>query len=235
MSRFHDNIGVLTQPSIWNGLTSYWRLNESSGTSIADSKGSITGTLNTGSINNAGKYGTCYRNTVANSNGITFGNNYAFERTSPWTFNLWVKFDTLAANQILINKVGADKGYFFFQQSSNKFLVQLYATTNVYIEKVENTASMTSTGVWYMVTVTYDGSSTAAGLFIYTQSISRTLTTNKDTLNQTMVGTENLRLGAFTGTQFGTLGYIDEVGVWNRPLTQSEITSLYNQGAGIYY
>lgn len=63
-------------------------------------------------------------------------------------------------------------------------------------------------------------------------------------LNGTFVGNVTGGLGGLTSTDLyigayrdGTTfdGYIDELGIWNRTLTESEITELFNDGIGISY
>ena len=39
----------------------------------------------------------------------------------------------------------------------------------------------------------------------------------------------------YVGTNAYYLGFIDEFGIWDRPLTQNEVTKLYNNGAGLSY
>lgn len=73
---------------------------------------------------------------------------------------------------------------------------------------------------WCHTVITYDGTSVKAYLNdIYIGSISTTLSTfNTPVIN---VGCRNNNTGYF-------LGKIDDIGIWNRPLTPCEITQLYN-------
>ena len=88
-----------------------------------------------------------------------------------------------------------------------------------------------------MLTITYSGSGTAAGLKVYKNGSLFTTTPFADTL-----GTQNINTGGavtfeicaiFGANQWN--GSMDELGIWNKELTTTEITALYNSGAGLTY
>lgn len=69
---------------------------------------------------------------------------------------------------------------------------------------------------------------------------------NNGSLRYFINGTKDVFTGSHGATTMNIIGYsnsgseffqgnIDELGVWTRPLLDSEITELYNSGAGIYY
>ena len=218
-------------------LVSYWRIDETSGTVIYDSKGSINGTLNTGTINNIGISNTCYRNTSSTSDGISFGNNYAWERTNSWSFNIWVKFTTLNTTQLIMNKQKSSKpyyGYYIAVDNTNKLYTQLYGTGQ--ITNRATSATFTNTGVWYMVTLTYNGSSQASGLLLYKNG--EVITVNSEgasSISGTMVSTQIFRIGCYFASNLGFLGYMDEAAMFNCTLTPTEVANLYNSGSGLFY
>lgn len=90
-----------------------------------------------------------------------------------------------------------------------------------------------SSGAWTMVTITYDRSYVS----IYVNGVYKNKTAaTGDIIGYGGGGIGPLRLGNETGNSgsdhdaFG--GYLDEVGLWSKALSQQEITDLYNGGTG---
>jgi hypothetical protein len=91
-----------------------------------------------------------------------------------------------------------------------------------------NTTLPTST--WSHLVGTYDG--TTARLYLNGIQIGST------TGSWNGLGTNNFYIGAVNynaGVTRFFNGDIDEVGIWSRPLTASEITTIYNNGIGLQY
>ena len=73
---------------------------------------------------------------------------------------------------------------------------------------------------WYHTVITYDGTTVKSylnGVYIG----SKIVTLNTST-------TSNIKVGSRNNTSAYFLGKIDDIGVWNRALTEQEITNLYN-------
>ena len=86
---------------------------------------------------------------------------------------------------------------------------------------------------WYYLTMTYDGSSDESGLKIYINGVEVTNTTViTNTLSNSITNSNTFNIGTtgqkITGALF--YGKIDEVSVWNKELTQTEVTEIYNKG-----
>jgi hypothetical protein len=85
---------------------------------------------------------------------------------------------------------------------------------------------------WYFVVVTRSGVAGNWNATIYINGIqdgtANTATNPTATDANTRIGQDNVNAYYFDGR-------IDEVGLWERALTQEEITSLYNSGAGLSY
>ena len=82
-------------------------------------------------------------------------------------------------------------------------------------------------GSWTMITVRYN--STDIGMFgngVHVRSGSAA---------GNIQGTGNLTFGRFSVTGLYSTMQMDEYGLWSRDLSESEITALYNSGAGIEY
>jgi hypothetical protein len=94
-----------------------------------------------------------------------------------------------------------------------------------------SSAPIATTGVWYHLVFTYDGTS---GI-LYINGTSQGSLTYSTTLSY---NTQAWNIGADTSNAppvENFAGAIDELGIWNRALTSAEVTSLYNSGAGLAY
>jgi hypothetical protein len=93
-------------------------------------------------------------------------------------------------------------------------------------------SNVLSINPWYHVVVTYDGSKLANGIKIYINNSNTTLTTNYDTFTGSSINSQIVQFGraGLGGTHFN--GIMDEIAIYNKELTPSEITQLYNEGNG---
>ena len=96
-----------------SGLQSYWRLGESSGTSAADSKGSVTGTYSAGYTLSA-TGGTGDTNTAVTATGsapvVTFGDNYDFAGFAAFSVEAWINPSSFTLDGSYRRIVGKDGG-----------------------------------------------------------------------------------------------------------------------------
>lgn len=87
-------------------------------------------------------------------------------------------------------------------------------------------------GSWHHYAVTYDGSATFAGIKIYIDGVSQTLTnTSAGTYVGMINGTQNLNIGSqsWNPGNASFWGKMDETHIWkNRELTAAEVLGIYN-------
>lgn len=223
-------------------LVSYWKFDESSG-NAADAVGSNTLTNNntatfaTGKINNAADLelsSTQYFSIAdASQSGLDF--------SSTWSLSGWVNLESNGVSNFIASKDDNNQRSYVIRiqandggASANRIVGQMFSslTTNARWEGYGST--QLSTGTWYHVVVTFDASGPT--MKMYVNGVEETVTITVSTFSGTIQnGTAPFQVGAdtFDGGKYD--GMIDELGVWSRVLSQSDVTALYNGGAGSAY
>lgn len=225
-------------------LEAYWKLDESSGAQLMDSHTNNLDSASNSTTSTTGKLNGCI--SCDGTQYASFGNNLNFERTDAFSFSVWVYRDSANTLDTVISKMestGAARGYLFMLRNSGAGIkpTKLHfglrsdsATLNQFT--IFGEAGDIYAGEWYHVGVTYDGSSVAAGVKFYVNGQPEEIYVYDDNLTGTIVSTANLCLGARpTSTTQYMNGKIDEVGIWSRVLTATEMNLLYNSGKGFAY
>lgn len=232
----------ITEWAVWTedlnvDLLSFWTLNELSG-ELKDSLGLHNGTASagadygeTGIINNAmGFVGVDYIN-ISN-----YTEDASYQGIEDFTISLWFKPNSLGENQAIFSHrtVGQGGATYPFDLLSTTQLDFAICTGGAN----DNIATVgrTFVGQWNHITLTYDKS---VGNFTiwhngtsYANSKLRSADsplTNMDTADW-YIGTSG-----YSPHTRGSTSLMDEIGIWTRILTKSEIDDLYNDGAGISY
>jgi hypothetical protein len=158
------------------------------------------------------------------------GNNLSFERNNPFSISIWLKPTTLGIAGF-ISKVNPSlsRGYNLVYAGGLLRFVIGNAAGNL----IRVSFGSLSTGTWQQVVVTYDGSSSAAGLKLYVNGVERTPTVLNNNLTATTVNTNNLQIGASNGGFNFYNGLADEFIATNTALTALQVTQVYNGGVPI--
>jgi len=208
-----------------DGLIRYWKLNETTGTSVIDTMGNNNGslsgsyTLNQTGIKNGAVY---FFGGLANLGQLPAG--YGSNSVSFW-FNVTA---FVGGHVDMIAQFGWTdyfmRVYFHDYLSPANALVIENSGASAY-----NVGYAPTTGSWYHIVVTNSGTSSKAyvnGNLVTTQYAT---SYSPGAYNGSSIG---------QGWQYGTPdgapanGRVDEVAVWNRALSDAEVTTLYNSGAG---
>lgn len=211
--------------ALTTGLIAYYKLDESSGNAV-DSFGGNTMTntsvtYTTGKINNGATMGGVASARLASAAA-------GFDDLTESTYAGWIKITTNQANNFLFTK--NDK---WTRLNVGGTLEGNWGTTTVSASAITNNAL--STGTWYHIVYTYSNSGDRK-IHIYingTEATYGTDTAATGTLNSDAAS--DFYLGNYTGNATPFAGMLDEAGVWNRVLSQLEITSLYASGYGYAY
>src|ERR1700757_1199864 len=162
----------------------------------------------------------CFNATDAPS-GFVCGNVLQYERTQPWTAMAAIKmFSKPPEANIIFTNVLAGKPYsgYDFWVDWNGFLhVRIINNiANNYIGKVGTTNVCDSS--WHFVAATCDGSSSAAGVKIYLDGVLQPMTTESNSLTESIVAPgQQMLIGNQNGrsSTFYARGYIDEFSIHN--------------------
>lgn len=216
-------------------LVGHYKLDEVIGTIITDSSGSVDGTAVGGVVLGDLDAPGLSRGTSMTFDGVNDGillgtTDFDFERTDTFSISAWVNVSSFAIGGQIFGRIetsGNFRGWRIFYDTAGIVVVQLFSSA-VNRLKVSSPASSLTTG-WHHITVTYSGSSTAAGAKIYIDSVLQVNTVSNDTLSATIVSAgQEATVGMF-GNQAGTYfnGNIDDVRIYNTELTSGEVLTLY--------
>ena len=198
-------------------------LNETSGSTFADSSGS-----NNNATSNNVSFTTGYFDKALQFNGsssnLIIPNNASLNPTTALTLEAWVKWNinpSSGANWAqIIDKNVDDQYQLQHSQTNNAFEFALRTSTGRrYI--LGTTAPVQ--GVWYHIVATYDGSF----MRIYVNGNFERSGAATGTIN---TSTTPVYIGSRTTSDRNFNGVIDEVAIYSRALSASEISSRYNAG-----
>ena len=217
---------------LWNDLLAYYTADNTPN----DALDTYNGTLVNGTT-----YGTGIINQGFSLDGVNdtvdFGNVLDFDGSTPFSISCWINGSSLGSTtKIFLAKCSNTtpfNGYTFGVTSAKNVYFQLSNDANTNFLAIINTATL-SDSTWYHCLMTYDGSKSSSGLKVYVDNALNTQTIFSDTLTGSISNTKSFKIGARdNGFFYG--GLVDEISVFNRELTASEVTQLYNGGAGLQY
>lgn len=218
-----------TGSTLTTNLLSYYQMEDESdfyGSNNLTNNGTVTFSSSPAKVSKAANFTT--------SNYLS-GNSFNFDRTSPFSIAGW--FYLPSSGGFLASEYdssGVGIGWLLqWAYATRTLRLGLYHSggTNAINVATNNTWSP---GTWYHIVATYDGSSSASGAHIWVDGANQTLTT----LQNNLTGTINPSV-PFTVNGSGSADgagrsaeSVDELGVWNKVLSSTEISNLYNGGTG---
>ena len=202
----------------------YWKLNETSGTSAADSAGSNTGTVSGATWTTSGKSGG-----ALSFNGV---NQYMMlPATSQFdvqahTIEAWVRSSNFVQNGFIFEKTtngAVNTQYSCFFSSGNLLYYRTINTTGGMDDLTLNISSYFTNNQWNHVACVYTG----ANKYIYVNGVQAATKAYSQAIATNPAGTSII--GAYgSGTSYFFNGTMDEVKLYNRALSAAEIASQYN-------
>lgn len=214
--------------NIPQGLVGWWKLDDgasgSTPTTAADSTGrGNTGTLTNGPIWTSGQISNALSFNGSNTY-ITAGTDSSLNQ-AVLSIIAWVKF-TNTSDMIFVQKwqYSGDLGYTIEIYSGNI----LFAVGGGNGSYPTYSATTAGSGSWHLIAGVFDGTTQ----FLYVDGQLRGFVSSNRTTAQ---GSGDMRIGGRSSGGANTSwmnGSIDDVRIYNRALTQSEISQLYNTGIG---
>ncbi len=228
-------------------LIAHWKLNDSAQSdAVDDATGSHDGTLSdgdnsytsdhsvTGKVGNALDFdGTNDKVTINDDDALSFGNGAA---DSAFSISAWINMDD-ATNFEIISKyeAGFDEEWRFFVGADDKLAVRLHdENVAVHIGRKYNTAITADEGSWIHVVMTYDATEASSGITLYRNAVA---VDNADDESGGYVAMRNKNGDVTIGLTASDInkyanGKIDNVMIFNKELSQAEVTALYNSASG---
>lgn len=168
---------------------------------------------------------------------ISFGDVLNKSNTDAWTLSIWLEpANTTQSSVFPAAKLdsGSDfAGWEIVQNTTSMewWLLKTF-TGSKYIKKTVTSVFAANTRVHLAIVM--DGSSTAAGVTIYKNSVAQSATDNVDGLDGSTTTTAPMRIGARFATAAGFwAGKADWFCIIGKALDQTEVEELYNGGTTV--
>jgi hypothetical protein len=216
------------KPSIFNGLTAYWRLDGNSVDAVGTNNGADT----------AITYPT---NEYATFNGSTSkitvpSNIYLSTGDIDFTISAWVnltsKTDPVYGNGIVgkWKYTTNNKEYIlWYNYTNDRFRLEISSDGSTQSAVQADSFGSPSTSTWYFIVVWHDSINNTINIQVNNGTIDSTTHSTG-----VYVGNGPFEFGSYDGQAFIN-GSINGVGFWRRLLTAEERTFLYNSGTGREY
>ena len=228
-------LGTIDNPS----LLAYYKMADAT-----DETGNYDGTPTSVDFNVEGKYG--FAGKFTGSSKIVIPSDLGLRDSNlPFTFSLWINFDDMPGNGNFRAITGSASG----NTSRGPFVVNMYGTSSgavtasleryysglMYYNSNYNSSAALFTytpGVWYHLCFVYtpisDGTSTASVYINGSQSGITNPTYTLDT-GQNRASANNLVIGVYSSSGYGWRGKLDQIRIFNRGISASEVTTIYNE------
>lgn len=146
---------------------------------------------------------------------------------SPFSISVWVFMDNTSKFRILgQNNIYS---YILYTSAANQLIIQLLSSNSIYIGRIASTTFIGST--WKHIVITYNGNQSVSGINMFLDAAPYTsgvLNAGSYT-GMRSFASNNFLVGDITGSLKETQGKIDDLRIYNKVLTGSEITALYNE------
>lgn len=225
--------------ALTDNLSLYWKFEEEAG-NFADASGnSLDGTPTSLTRNVFGKVDRSI--TLSGSSQWVDRASAAGLEMSNTSFSIafWFKPTTVpsvsGSGDVLVakNAGSPDQEYWIVVSKAAGDKLQFVVDFNGSGDTVAHTDGTALTaGTWYFVVAVFDVVNQTVGISLNGAAISTTSTGKATNTSIHSGSVSSFRLGAFSSGTFPADAEFDELAVWKRTLSASEITELYNSGSG---
>ena len=240
MAYYSSKLFAQQQDGLKKDLISCFEFNETEGMFAVDATG-----LNSGVYRGAytlNQNGIIGKSLLSTESYILYStNNRKFTpELAPKSWNCWIRFNTLPSSLQFIlalkNMLKSAYQWHFYGGYIEFWLCDGITNTVNRMEcRYPQSSLAMSTSVWYMFTVTYAGGLSNSDLKMY--------------FNGNLLTTTNSTVGTYSGcaydssllfsdglaSPYGLLAFRDQLSIFDKELSLSEINRLYNNGNGLAY
>jgi len=210
--------------SLWTNTVGYW---EFEGNALDETTNDNDGTVSGATLTEEGYVGSAYEFDGVD-NYINMGDPASLDISGTFTISAWVKLGDVG-NGAIVQKGGyiaADGTLLYYDSATGRLTFKGNGVGGSDFSIKSNSAF--TIYQWYHVVAVYNGSNETLYVDNVLQSETGGQTDNYLDLN------DNVEIGGYSDQDFDFNGTIDEVHIWSRALSVTEIESLYNTSTGIY-
>ena len=223
---------AVAETGIKAGLVAWYDLEEASGTR-ADAHTNGLDLTENGTVGSAtGQVGDCAFKTVFNTDSLYHADDANFDITGDMTIAGWVYMDSTTNNLAFASKwlgTGNQKSYILYKPTGLR-TVRFIASSDGAASSLTLETGALALDTWFFITLKFVAGGTST-LYVDNSSVD-TGTAPSAIYNSS----SRFELYSFnTGGITTSSGGIDSLGIWNRALEASEISTLYNSGSGVAY
>jgi hypothetical protein len=211
-----------------SSLTSHYEMEDGSGTNVTDLSLAGKDATLTGSYS--------WNSTGHNGDSLSLTGGYAtapavVDTANSYTVSAWVRLNTITVgNHTILGQDGTTISQFFLQHSNygggNTWAFQTEGTDDTSNEYFAESSSTAVAGRWTNVAGVYDD--TGNTIKVYVNGVLEG--SSAAALDFAATGTFTIGAAKYGGVRADTFpGDIDEVRTWNRALSATEITTLFNR------
>lgn len=205
-----------------DNILAYWTLDEASG-SRADSVGSETlaqtGTVGstTGALNSAASFSGSNGNYLSHADDATLSVG-----DTDFSISLWVYLANTSSVGVIFQKGSGSSLEYSFLQANSEVRCSFFDAS---ISEVRMTQTGLSAGQWYHFVLTHDSVNNVVKLYVNAGTPQSTSwTTGVHDSNGVLV------VGNRMDNDIPFAGRVDEIGLWRRVLSSTDVTTLYGSG-----
>ena len=228
----NNDVSLVGQPyTLTDGLAGYWKMDEASGTNVADSVGGNTGTATSSDPSvTTGNYSNARSFSGSSSANIAIPDNSSLDPSSAITISAWINvtggdgtYRTVVCKPTTAGWGGTYASYCMRLTSANT--LEMWVNNGADgADYARSTSTIIAGSGWKYVTGTFDGSTET----IYINgSANGTPTSYSASITNSAYP---LTIGSHNSLSSGEAFYgnIDDVRIYNRALSTTEISNIYN-------
>jgi hypothetical protein len=232
------NTSAIADNNSWKdaNLVAYYKFNETSGSKAADTANQHNGTLTNGDFSESGMWETYALDLSSTGNYVSLDDNSDFTfgdgtNDKPFSISAWLYADSVnvSTGNWIINKRATSNDEWQLLLWSGKLRISMHSqlTGAVNIAAYGPTMPIDE---WTHMVMTYDGSKSESGIEFYVNG--ELATVSQDTTGGYVAmsdGTSPVHIGkaGWENNRYWD-GLIDELKIWDKNLSQIEVTADYN-------